>query len=135
MQCWLVKILHARDTDQRSLTFEKTLEVGENYLWRVKSMILRSAVLRNNIHVQVFLILIHYLLGCNRLCYAANVLLKRATAGSDTESSFDPLWLPLPMPIRNSYFQSRKSPKKDEIETDCGQWSLLLALCFRDSAK
>lgn len=46
------KILHARDTDQRSLTFEKTLRVGEDYLWRVKSMILRAAVLRNNIHVQ-----------------------------------------------------------------------------------
>ncbi|XP_039255514.1 COP9 signalosome complex subunit 1-like isoform X1 [Styela clava] len=46
------KILHAKDTDQRSLTFEKTVQVGTEYLQRVKAMILRSAVLRNNIHVQ-----------------------------------------------------------------------------------
>lgn len=46
------KILHARDTDQRSLTFEKTIQVGEDYLKRVKAMILRAAVLRNNLHVQ-----------------------------------------------------------------------------------
>lgn len=46
------KILHARETDQRSLTFEKTLQMGNVYLQRVKALILRSAVLRNNIHVQ-----------------------------------------------------------------------------------
>lgn len=50
---YLFQILHACDTDQRSLTFEKSIAMGKDYLQQVKSLVLRSAVLRNNIHVQV----------------------------------------------------------------------------------
>nr|CAB3250794.1 COP9 signalosome complex subunit 1 [Phallusia mammillata] len=46
------KILHARETDHRSLTFAKTLHVGKEYLHRTKALILRNAVIRNNLSVQ-----------------------------------------------------------------------------------
>ncbi|MEQ2179660.1 cop9 signalosome complex subunit [Goodea atripinnis] len=47
------KILYARDVDQRSTTFEKSLHMGKEFQRRAKAMILRAAVLRNQIHVKV----------------------------------------------------------------------------------
>ncbi|KAG8565100.1 hypothetical protein GDO81_012713 [Engystomops pustulosus] len=46
------KILYARDVDQRSTTFEKSLQMGREFQRRAKAMILRAAVLRNQIHVK-----------------------------------------------------------------------------------
>ncbi|XP_035756015.1 COP9 signalosome complex subunit 1 isoform X2 [Egretta garzetta] len=46
------KILYARDVDQRSTTFEKSLLMGREFQRRAKAMILRAAVLRNQIHVK-----------------------------------------------------------------------------------
>uniref|UniRef100_A0A8C5CBH3 G protein pathway suppressor 1 n=1 Tax=Gadus morhua TaxID=8049 RepID=A0A8C5CBH3_GADMO len=46
------KILYARDVDQRSTTFEKSLIMGKEFQRRAKAMILRAAVLRNQIHVK-----------------------------------------------------------------------------------
>lgn len=48
------QILYARDVDQRSTTFEKSLHMGKEFQRRAKAMILRAAVLRNQIHVKVF---------------------------------------------------------------------------------
>ncbi|KPP65262.1 COP9 signalosome complex subunit 1-like, partial [Scleropages formosus] len=45
-------ILYARDVDQRSTTFEKSLQMGKEFQRRAKAMILRAAVLRNQIHVK-----------------------------------------------------------------------------------
>lgn len=50
---WL-QILYARDVDQRSTTFEKSLLMGKEFQRRAKAMILRAAVLRNQIHVKVW---------------------------------------------------------------------------------
>lgn len=50
------KILFAKDVDQRSTTFEKSLQMGKVYQRRTRMLILRAAVLRNKIHVKV-----HYL--------------------------------------------------------------------------
>lgn len=47
------KILYAKDSDQRSCTFEKAISVAEKYRRRSKMLILRAAVLRNQIHVKV----------------------------------------------------------------------------------
>ncbi|XP_070579826.1 COP9 signalosome complex subunit 1-like isoform X4 [Ptychodera flava] len=46
------KILYARDVDQRSTTFEKSLAMGKAYQRRTKALILRSAMLKNGIHVK-----------------------------------------------------------------------------------
>ncbi|KAF3845679.1 hypothetical protein F7725_002757 [Dissostichus mawsoni] len=46
------KILYARDVDQRSTTFEKSIHMGKEFQRRAKAMILRAAVLRNQIHVK-----------------------------------------------------------------------------------
>ncbi|KAK3091694.1 hypothetical protein FSP39_021926 [Pinctada imbricata] len=46
------KILYAKDTDQRSTTFEKSLSMGKEYQRRTKALILRSAMLKNQIHVK-----------------------------------------------------------------------------------
>ncbi|XP_077864097.1 COP9 signalosome complex subunit 1-like [Saccoglossus kowalevskii] len=46
------KILYARDVDQRSHTFEKSLAMGKAFQRRTKALILRSAMLKNNIHVK-----------------------------------------------------------------------------------
>lgn len=48
-----LQILYARDVDQRSTTFEKSLLMGKEFQRRAKAMILRAAVLRNQIHVKV----------------------------------------------------------------------------------
>lgn len=47
------KILYAKDADQRSVTYEKAIAVGEEFQRRTKMMILRAAVLKNHIHVKV----------------------------------------------------------------------------------
>lgn len=47
------KILYAKDTDQRSCTFEKAMSVAKKYRRRTKMLILRAAVLKNQIHVKV----------------------------------------------------------------------------------
>lgn len=47
------KILYAKDTDQRSCTFEKAISVAQKYRRRTKMLILRAAVLKNQIHVKV----------------------------------------------------------------------------------
>ncbi|RMB95174.1 hypothetical protein DUI87_28161 [Hirundo rustica rustica] len=59
------KILYARDVDQRSTTFEKSLLMGKEFQRRAKAMILRAAVLRNQIHVK----------ECIALNYGARVLM------------------------------------------------------------
>lgn len=47
------KILYAKNIDQRSLTFEKSLKMGEEYERRTKLMILRAAMVRAQIQVKV----------------------------------------------------------------------------------
>ncbi|CAG2107161.1 unnamed protein product [Medioppia subpectinata] len=47
------KILYAKDVDQRTVTFERALEMGREWQRRTKSLILRSAMLKNGlIHVK-----------------------------------------------------------------------------------
>lgn len=47
------KILFAKDVDQRSTTFEKSLQMGKEYQRRTRMLILRAAVLKHKIHVKV----------------------------------------------------------------------------------
>ncbi|XP_076459503.1 COP9 signalosome complex subunit 1-like [Babylonia areolata] len=47
------KILYAKDIDQRSSTFEKSLAVGRDYQRRTQALILRAAVLKNQIQVKL----------------------------------------------------------------------------------
>lgn len=49
------KILFAKDVDQRSTTFEKSLLMGKEYQRRTRMLILRAAVLKNKIHVKVII--------------------------------------------------------------------------------
>lgn len=46
------KILYAKDIDQRSTTFERALNMGREYQRRTTALILRSAMLRNQIQVK-----------------------------------------------------------------------------------
>ncbi|EFX74404.1 hypothetical protein DAPPUDRAFT_324380 [Daphnia pulex] len=46
------KILFAKDADQRSCTFEKSLNLGEEFKRRTRLLVIRAAVLRNQIHVK-----------------------------------------------------------------------------------
>ncbi|XP_050392153.1 COP9 signalosome complex subunit 1 isoform X1 [Patella vulgata] len=46
------KILYAKDIDERSTTFEKAVAMGKEYQRRSKALILRSAVIKNQIHVK-----------------------------------------------------------------------------------
>ncbi|GAB6021371.1 cop9 signalosome complex subunit [Chamberlinius hualienensis] len=46
------KILFAKDIDQRSTTFEKSLSVGKEYRRRTTALLLRSAMLKNQLHVK-----------------------------------------------------------------------------------
>ena len=48
-----IQILFAKDADQRSCTFEKSLNLGEEFKRRTRLLVLRAAVLRNQIHVKV----------------------------------------------------------------------------------
>lgn len=47
------KILYAKDTDQRSHTFQKAINMGKDYQRRTKMLILRSAMLKKQILVKV----------------------------------------------------------------------------------
>lgn len=47
------KILYAKDVDQRSTTFERSLAMGKEYQRRTSMLILRAAMLKNQIHVKV----------------------------------------------------------------------------------
>lgn len=47
------KILFAKDVDQRSTTFDKSLQMGKEYQRRTRMLVLRAAVLKNKIHVKV----------------------------------------------------------------------------------
>lgn len=49
------KILYARDTDQRSCSFEKAIAVAQKYRRRTKMLVLRAAILKNQIHVKVII--------------------------------------------------------------------------------
>lgn len=69
--CWL-QILYARDVDQRSTTFEKSLLMGKEFQRRAKAMILRAAVLRNQIHVKVWA----YEMWASRKCKGVSVFLN-----------------------------------------------------------
>lgn len=46
------KILYAKDADQRSTTFERSIMMGQEYQRRTRMLILRSAMLKNHIHVK-----------------------------------------------------------------------------------
>ncbi|GBL92056.1 COP9 signalosome complex subunit 1 [Araneus ventricosus] len=46
------KILYAKDVDQRSTTYEKAIKMGKEYQRRTIQLILRSAMLRNQIQVK-----------------------------------------------------------------------------------
>lgn len=46
------KILYAKDIDQRSTTYERTLQMGKEYYRNTTQLILRSAMLRNQIQVK-----------------------------------------------------------------------------------
>jgi len=49
----LLQILYAKDVDQRSTTFEKSMSVGKDYQRRTRMLILRAAMLKQHIHVKV----------------------------------------------------------------------------------
>jgi len=46
------KRLYARTTDQRTSTFEKTLQMGDEYQENIKTMLLRVNLLRNDFVVK-----------------------------------------------------------------------------------
>lgn len=46
------KILYAKDIDQRSTTFERSFLMGKEYRKRTTALILRSAMVKNQIHVK-----------------------------------------------------------------------------------
>lgn len=45
--------MYAKDVDQRSFTFEKSIEMGKEYQRRTRSVIMRTLVLKYNISVKV----------------------------------------------------------------------------------
>ena len=47
------KILYAKEADHRSATFEKAINVGKEFQRRSRMLILRAAMLKNQIHVKV----------------------------------------------------------------------------------
>ena len=49
----MLQILFAKEADERSQTFEKSLTMGFEYERRTKALILRSAMLKNQICVKV----------------------------------------------------------------------------------
>lgn len=46
------KILYAKDVEQRSFTFEKSIEMGKEYQKRTKAIVLRSLIMKYNIIVK-----------------------------------------------------------------------------------
>jgi COP9 signalosome complex subunit 1 len=51
------KILYSKNMDERSVTFAKSLKMGEEYERKTKLMILRAAMIRAQIQVKVLKIL------------------------------------------------------------------------------
>ena len=49
----IFQILYAKDVDQRSVTFEKSIEMGNEYQRRTKAVIIRSLIIKHNISVKV----------------------------------------------------------------------------------
>jgi len=49
------KILYAKDVDQRSVTFEKSIEMGKEYQKRTRAVVLRSLIMKYNISVKVYI--------------------------------------------------------------------------------
>ena len=49
------QILYAKDVDQRSVTFEKSIEMGKDYQKRTRAVILRSLIMKYNISVKVII--------------------------------------------------------------------------------
>jgi COP9 signalosome complex subunit 1 len=47
------KILYAKDINQRSTTFERSITMGKEYQNRTRAVVLRSLVMKNNISVKV----------------------------------------------------------------------------------
>ncbi|KAF7992614.1 hypothetical protein HCN44_004958 [Aphidius gifuensis] len=47
------KILYAKDVDQRSTTFEKSINIGKDYQRRTRMLLLRSAIYKHQIQVKV----------------------------------------------------------------------------------
>ena len=47
------QILYAKDVDQRSVTFEKSIEMGKEYQKRTRAVVLRSLIMKFNISVKV----------------------------------------------------------------------------------
>ena len=61
---FFIQILFAKDADQRSCTFEKALNLGEEFNRRKQNLlVLRAAVLRNQIHVSNLTVVIYCDLG------------------------------------------------------------------------
>ncbi|KAL1128949.1 hypothetical protein AAG570_013483 [Ranatra chinensis] len=52
------KILYAKDMDQRSSTFEKALNMGRDYQRRTRMLILRAALLKAQLCVKVFILIV-----------------------------------------------------------------------------
>ena len=46
------QVLYSQDVDQRNATFERAMEMGYLYQRRARMMILRSAILKNNVMVK-----------------------------------------------------------------------------------
>lgn len=46
------KVLYAKDLDQRSITFEKAIAMGEEYQMKSKALVLRAAVVKSQIQVK-----------------------------------------------------------------------------------
>lgn len=47
-----LKILYAKSIDERKTTFEKAIQVGKEYEWRMKSLLVRSAALRAGLQIK-----------------------------------------------------------------------------------
>ena len=47
------QILYAKDVDQRTVTFERSLEMGKEHQKRTKAVVLRSLIMKYNISVKV----------------------------------------------------------------------------------
>ena len=45
-------MLYSQDVDQRNATFERAMEMGQLYQRRARMLVLRSAILKNNIMVK-----------------------------------------------------------------------------------
>ena len=46
------QVLYSQDVDQRHVTFERAMEMGQLYQRRARMLILRSAILKNNVLIK-----------------------------------------------------------------------------------